>query len=326
MDIIQAIWEALAVGDAMGMPTEFMTQQDIDRIYPGIQGLLEPAHSLTHSNMPYGSVTDDTQQNQYLAFAYVRDRKISLENTVRALSDWIIECDAIGKKYIGPSSLKALDAIRHGGDPLEAGRDGTTCGAVMRTPALVLCAGGGSEDHLLACIRQGCLPTHNTSQAMEAAAAYGLALRAAIEGSSLENILESADRGGDAGMNSAQWIAAAPRCSRRLRRLEADIRRGVSDEALRQELYYVYGTGLASIDVYTAAMAVFLQKREDVFGGICLAASLGGDTDTIAALAGALCAAYAGGHNIPEAVLRSVLTENNLHLDALSADIRRTFW
>ena len=36
------ILEALAVGDAMGMPTEFMTQKDIDRIYPTIDTLLDP--------------------------------------------------------------------------------------------------------------------------------------------------------------------------------------------------------------------------------------------------------------------------------------------
>ena len=42
MDILKDVLESLAVGDAMGMPTEFMTQRDIDRIYPDIHTLLDP--------------------------------------------------------------------------------------------------------------------------------------------------------------------------------------------------------------------------------------------------------------------------------------------
>ena len=80
------------------------------------------------------------------------------------------------------------------------------------------------------------------------------------------------------------------------------------------------------MDVFAAALSIFLLKKEDVFGAICLAASLGGDTDTIGALVGALCAAYAGGHNIPESVLGPVLAQNQLDLDALSAAIKTTFW
>ena len=97
-------------------------------------------------------------------------------------------------------------------------------------------------------------------------------------------------------------------------------------QTLRKDLYYVYGTGLASIDVFAAAMSIFLMKKEDVFGAICLAASLGGDTDTIGALVGALCAAYAGGHNIPESVLAPVLERNQLDLETLSSKIEATFW
>ena len=80
------------------------------------------------------------------------------------------------------------------------------------------------------------------------------------------------------------------------------------------------------MDVFAAVMAIFLMKKEDVFGAICLAASLGGDTDTIGALVGALSAAYAGGHNIPASVLGPVLEQNRLDLETLSAQIASTFW
>ena len=326
MNTFKSVLEALAVGDALGMPAEFMTQADIDQIYPEIRELLDPTKSYTHSELPYGSVTDDTEQNLYLARAYVEAGTITVENSAQALSRWVVECDAVAKKYIGPSSLRALNSIQAGVSPLESGRNGTTNGGIMRTPSLVLCAGNGDDAHLLSCIRMGCIPTHHTSQAISAATAYGFALRAALDGKSMEEILEDSFRGAKLGYASMDYVAAAPDCTWRLKKLMEDLKEDSSDQHIRELLYYVYGTGLESIDAYCATMAIFLVKGKDVFGALRLCASLGGDTDTIGALVGALCAAYAGGHNIPDNILQTVLDANHLDLDKVARDIKETFW
>ncbi len=326
MTIIKSVLEALAVGDALGMPTEFMTQADIDKVYPEINDLLDPGKSYTHFELPYGSITDDTEQNLYLARAYVAAGTITVENSADALSRWVVECDAIAKKYIGPSSLKALNAIQAGVSPMDAGRSGTTDGGIMRTPALVLCAGKGDEDHLLHCIRMGCIPTHHTSQAISAAAAYGFALRAALEGKEIPEILEAAERGARRGYDSMDYVAAAPDCIARLKKILEDLQADSSDERIRHLLYYVYGNGLESIDAFTVTMTVFAAKGRDVFGALKLCASLGGDTDTVGALTGALCAAYAGGHNIPADLLRKVVENNRLDIGEVAQNIKTTFW
>jgi len=326
LKLIKSVLEALAVGDALGMPSEFMTQKDIDEVYPDIQTLLDPSKSYTHFELPYGSVTDDTEQNLYLARAYVEAGTITIENSAQALSRWIVECDAVAKKYIGPSSLKALNAIQEGVSVMDAGRGGTTNGGIMRTPSLVLCAGRGDEAHLLSCIRMGCIPTHHTSQAISAAAAYGFALRAALEGKEKLEILAAARRGAQKGYESMDYVAAAPDCIHRLEKLMADLEADSSDQRIRELLYYVYGTGLESIDAFTATMAIFLVKGKDVFGALKLCASLGGDTDTIGALVGALCAAYAGGHNIPDDILSAVVEKNHLDLEQVAQSIEATFW
>ena len=326
MDILKDVLESLAVGDAMGMPTEFMTQRDIDRIYPDIHTLLDPQLSYTHHELPFASVTDDTEQNLYLIQAYLNAGEITVENSAQALSRWVVECDAVAKRYIGPSSLRALNAIRDGVSPLEAGRGGTTCGGLMRTPALVLCSGRRDADSLLKNIRMGCIPTHHTSQAIEAAASYGFALQAALEGKAQKEILSAAAQGAQMALQSMDYIAAAPSCIRRLKQLEQDVSDTTSDDALRSDLYNLYGTGLESIDVFTAVFGIFLHKKKDVFGAICLAASLGGDTDTIAALVGTLCTAYAGRHNIPGEIVDRVVRQNGLCLEELSGKIRQAFW
>ena len=326
MTVLKSVLEALAVGDALGMPTEFMTQTDIDQIYPEINELLDPTKSYTHFELPYGSVTDDTEQNFYLARAYVQAGEITVENSADALSRWIVECDAVAKKYIGTSSKRALDAIQAGVSPMEAGRNGTTNGGIMRTPSLVLCAGRGDEAHLLHCIRMGCIPTHHTSQAISAASAYGFALRAALDGKEIPEILEAAERGAKLGYASMDYVAAAPDCIARLKKIREDLKEDSSDARIRHLLYYVYGTGLESIDAFAAAMTLFLAKGKDVFGALKLCASLGGDTDTVGALTGALCAAYAGGHNIPASIIETVVEKNHLEIDELAQKIETTFW
>ena len=67
---VRAAFTALAVGDAVGMPTEFMTRQAIKARFSSVDTLLRPDQGEKHANLPYASVTDDTEQNLYLLRAY----------------------------------------------------------------------------------------------------------------------------------------------------------------------------------------------------------------------------------------------------------------
>jgi len=82
-------------------------------------------------------------------------------------------------------------------------------------------------------------------------------------------------------------------------------------EALMDYVYDIMGAGLPSADVAGAVFAIFFTAGEDVWKAIRLGAGLGGDTDTIAALAAALCAAFAGGKlNIPSEITEAVFAAN----------------
>jgi ADP-ribosylglycohydrolase len=136
---IEAILEGFAVGDAMGMSTEFMTRTQIAKTLGEVTTLVESHLSANHSDLPKGSVTDDTEQTLYLLDRYLK-QGVTIDSTVEGLLAWIDESDAVAKRYIGPSSLKALKAIKDGVDPKEAGKHGTTCGGLMRTLAPTLYA------------------------------------------------------------------------------------------------------------------------------------------------------------------------------------------
>ncbi len=312
---VRDIWLAFAAGDACGMPTEFMCPADIRAVFGGDMpdglpaGLLPAEKSVTHNILPSGSVTDDTEQNLYLLAEAEKNDGVTLEGVLSALEAWIAETGAVEKHYIGPSSLKALESIRKGTPATEAGIGGTTCGGIMRTPSAFLWKTEQSEEELEENILTSLLPTHNTSEALEAAGAYGFALREAFLGGSIDEIFDAAERGGKRLISHAAWTGCAASSVRRLseaRKLAAEL----SQEELLDHVYSLWGTGLPSADVCGAVFALFAFAKEDVWKCIQLAAVIGGDTDTIAALAGALSAAYAGGHNIPQAVLDKVLEQN----------------
>lgn len=307
---IRQVFTALAVGDAVGMPTEFMTRGAICAQFSSlVSGLIPPAQSKNHSDLPHASVTDDTEQNLYLYRLYRKEKRVDAHATADCLLTWVKETDAIAKKYIGPSSLSALTAIRTGTPVEEAGRRGTTCGGIMRTPSAVLYRAHTDEKDLARDIHSCLLCTHNTSEALEAAGAYGFALQAALGGATRREILSAAVRGGETLLALAPEIDCGPSSVARIREMYK-FAATHTPGSLLDDLFAVYGTGLPSADVCGAVFAIFFSAKDDVWKAVRMGASVGGDTDTIAALAGALCCAYAGGHNIPKDVMESVFSQN----------------
>lgn len=323
---LAGVLEAFAVGDAMGMPTEFMTRREIAKHIGMVRDLLPPRCSFHHSDLPAGSVTDDTEQNLYLLHEYCTS-SITVESTVTALRRWIRETDAVARNYIGPSSLRALREIENGAPPEMTGLKGTTCGGIMRSLAPVLCcwAQGSSDEETVRCITVCLVPTHNTSQALEAACAYGFALRAALNGLPAKDILAASLTGAEHGLAVAPYHACAASSKARIVYLMDHIGEFRTDGELLDFLFGVLGTGLESADVCAAVFALFLYAKKDVARAICLAASVGGDTDTIAALVGALCTAYAGGHNIPAGIVEHVRSINHLDVHAVGKSITEAF-
>lgn len=296
--------EFFASGDAVGKATEFMTRPDIRKNIGKIDGFVPEEKSQNHSNLRYYEVTDDTEQNLYLLRRYLSDGKVTVDNTVDALICWIDGTGAVEKKYIGPSSLRALNDIKKGKDPSTTGIFGTTCGGIMRVPSAVfssLALGLSLDDAVYSAL----LPTHNNSVALESAYGYAYALRAALEGKGREEILSEAVRGCERGIVKAPWVSAAASLKSRLEFLvSADIT-SWSEDHLLDFLYGVFGTGLESYETAGAVFAIFMYTSDPV-RAIFLSSSLGGDTDTIAALASSLIAMVNREAELPTSIIGEI--------------------
>ncbi len=316
---IVAILEAFAVGDALGMATEFMTRSAIVSTLGTVTNLVDSSLSANHSDLTKGSVTDDTEQTLALLGRYLQEG-VSVSSTVEALLTWIEESDAVSKRFIGPSSLKALRSIQEGSDPKEAGKGGTTCGGLMRivAPVLYAAALGAEKQEMLQMVVTSLIPTHYTSQALEASCAYACAIYAALGGGTVQQIVDAALEGGQYGLDEAPYQSCGASSVKRLIFVREYLKTGPSDEDLLDFLFSVLGTGLESADVFSAAFALFLAHPGETYKVLCLGASVGGDTDTIAALVGGLSRAYNPDSSIPSSILDTVYRVNDLSLDSLS--------
>lgn len=357
-DVIRSILTAFASGDALGMPTEFMTRKAIKAKFGLVDAIIDPQFSQNHAGLRRASVTDDTEQVLALLDEYCRAGCVEAHGTAARLLRWMRESGAVEKGYIGPSSKSALEAIEKGASILEAGSRGTTCGGIMRSPAAIIFALARNlplDDCVYICL----MPTHRTQRALEAALAYSYTMRWALttgpgaspmgsdamtKGSGVLQRCEDFGMAGPARREEAARIAGALKESSleacdaasrfvpeafcgstvpaRIACFEAMLPALSGPDAVLDFLYDVFGTGLDSIDVAAAVLCIFRYCGPDTWLALRMGASVGGDTDTIAALAGGLSAAYATSQgrplNIPPRIAEEVVAVNSLEIDQLS--------
>ena len=89
-------------------------------------------------------------------------------------------------------------------------------------------------------------------------------------------------------------------------------------------LYDVIGTSVASQESVVVAFALAQRVANGAinsFDALCMAASIGGDTDTIAAILGAMLGACGGLQQWPTALIEQVVKVNDLHLEPLIREL-----
>jgi ADP-ribosylglycohydrolase len=302
----------LALGDALGMPTEFMTPEQIVTTYGRVEGFVSSPAGHPHARLPLARVTDDTEQALALAGVYVQQGKMTAEAMAQALLDW---ADAHGPAlalYVGPSTRRALDLLREGSPPRQSGQGGKTNGAAMRIAPVGIVRAGNLESALHDTV-EACLPTHGTTLAISGAVAIAWAVAEAMRGASLDSVLDAAVEGAQRGRQHGAW-AWTPPLEKRIA-LALQLVQGADDEAgALQSLYDYVGVDLVVVETVPTALGLVALAGGEPMPAIRYAANLGGDTDTIGAIAGAICGALHGIQAIDAAMLATVEAANDLHL------------
>lgn len=299
-----------ALGDAWAMPALFTPAQTWERFGGWIADFLPgPADHFVHAGLPAGKVTDDTEQAFALAEAIIADGRVTVEGTARAVVAWYDRIGGDTCPFVGPSTRRAVLAIKRGVDLQATGAHGDTNGAAMRiSPVGLLHPGdprGAATDAAITCV-----PTHNTDVAVSGAAAVAGAVAAAMpDGATLDGIVRAAIESADEGRRHGnRWMGAS--VGRRIAMAVEIARSKMTDRDRLQELYDVIGTTLAISESVPAAFGVLAMAEGDPKQAAIYAAALSGDADTIGAMACAIAGAWRGADVFEPAIVQKLRSAN----------------
>ncbi|HEY4268811.1 MAG TPA: ADP-ribosylglycohydrolase family protein [Galbitalea sp.] len=309
----------LAIGDALGMPTQLMSRQAIADRYGSIEWF-EPAaddHPLARG-MAAASITDDTEQALLLARLLVEGAgHVDPESFAHALVRWEDSMRARGSlDLLGPSTKRAVDAVIAGEPATESGRFGTTNGAAMRVTPVGIAVDTTDLEALVDRVVESCLASHNTGVAIAAASAVAGAVSAGIDGAESRVAFDTAIAAAELGAARGYWVAAADVAARI--RLAIDLAEPADPERSLTRIYEVIGTSLASQESVPAAFGVLATFPDDPWSAVRAAAALGGDSDTVAAMAGAIGGAIHGVDAYPVEARDTVARVNHLELERVA--------
>lgn len=319
----------LALGDALGMPTQALSPQQIRAVYGRVTGLVDADTSQPYApGMAAGSVTDDTEQALLVASLLVAGRGSSARVTLdahefaHALLAWedsMIERGSLD--LLGPSTKAALERVRGGEDPLAVGGEGTTNGAAMRVTPIGIAVSTADPEAFADAVWSSCRVTHATRQGFQSAALVAAAVSLGIDSArstapDLRALLWKAVTFVDSLPARGAWTPDPGVIAATRRAMQLSINPASSSlECLAQQV----GTSVAS--AHSIPMAFALLARDPSPQALLDAANIGGDTDTIGAIAGAILGAALGVEVLDGYDLARVEEVSRLDLRSVASDL-----
>ncbi|ARC57712.1 ADP-ribosyl-[dinitrogen reductase] glycohydrolase [Frondihabitans sp. 762G35] len=313
-DRARASLVGLALGDALGMPTQSLSLDTIRSDHGRVTAFLDAGpHQRIAAGMRAGTVTDDTEQALLLADVLLEgDGRVDPEVFARRLVEWerrMLERGSLD--LLGPSTRAAVQRLLEGVPVEEAGSGGTTNGAAMRIAPVGIATPSGDLDALVDAVEAASALTHNTGLGIAGASAVAAAISAGLDGATVDEALDLAVEAARLGARRGTWVSGGDIASR-LVWVREWLPRVPADERL-DALFEVVGTSVASQESVVAALGL-AALEQDPWVTLGDAASVGGDTDTIAAMAGAVLGAVHGQAAWPGAAVYTVTRVNGLDL------------
>jgi len=277
----------LAAGDAVGTAVEFKARGSFaplqDMLGGGAFGL------------PAGAWTDDTSMALCLGTSLVEkggfDARDQMERYVRWYQEGYLS--SIGRCFdIGNATRAALTRFERSGDPFSGSDDPYSAGngSIMRLSPVVMYYAGDPQAALAYAVESS-RTTHAAPECLDACRLLAAILLAALAGADKQTVL----------FGPHPPLASGPALSTKVQ--------AIADGSYRdKEMGEIRGSGYV---VQSLEAALWCFWRADSFrAAILLAANLGDDADTTAAVCGQVAGAFYGQSGIPGHWLKKlVMTE-----------------
>jgi len=303
-----AVLTGMAIGDALGMPFETCSPSD-----PRLIAWAGEYAASTHHGLAPGQYTDDTQMAVALASSLLVGGQYIATNAAAAYRDWFHR----NPRGIGGTIKRAMQRLDAGDDPASSGRyDASESawignGVSMRiAPLGLFYAATQPISALLLAVEADAAITHQHPDAVHAATAVAVAVRLAVRERRtgvLGSVLTT--------LASTAAPTQSPRLMRRLADLLFELSRDTAPSSL---LDADDAIGISALALYIVDVTGCYEEA------VTTAIRLGGDTDTRAAIVGAIAGAAYGLEAIPPAWFQNIENRDMLvELDATLPNISK---
>jgi len=269
-----------AVGDALGMPAEFLSREQIRRYYgKPISGFLRAHPGHASDSLPQGSYTDNTQTMLATAECLIEHKKMDPAQHADALLSWYL--NTVPHRTPSTANLRACKHLSMGRPWNKSGVFSGGCAAAMRmTPIGLLFS--RCPDALTRAALDNCTITHTEprSRAASVSVAY-----------LTSRLLQSDERSwpGDQVLETADHIAHLDEDFAAVLRWSTQITHLPPDEAL-----FEIGTSSDAIETVPAAIYCFLKHPRNFSSAVLAAVNAGDAADSVGALTGSFIGVLAG--------------------------------
>lgn len=274
-----------AVGDALGLPTEGMTRNRARVFHQD-----SVRHRLVFGR---GMFSDDTEHTLMVAVALMRHREDAMafqKSLGRALRWWMLALPA----GVGLSTARAILKLWCGFSAKHSGVTSAGNGAAMRS-AIIGAVFANNIEKRQEFARAACRLTHTDPRAEESALLVAEA--AALAAANL-----------DGGIILERLGALVTTCEmkERFEKLRTALQGAISVAEYASLIGCEKGVSGFAPNTVAVALYAWLRHHGDFRGTLTAVIHCGGDTDTVAAIAGGICGTELGESRIPAAWLNGI--------------------
>lgn len=306
----------MAIGDAMGMPPELWSRKRVLEHYGEIKGFLDgcPDNIISYQYKA-GQFTDDTSQALTILDSLMEtDFVPSSQSIAKHILEWAERENAFENNILGPTSKVALRLFQEGKSAKAFSDEAVSNGAAMRIAPIGTLFEPEQREALCRYVADVSQVTHTSDVTIAGASMIAMAVASAMCYGDREKMIEDALAVEEYAMSlgastPSPSLSARTRLGVRLAKEYQD-----DDKAFLENLYNLVGAGVNTSESVPAALAIAYYSF-DVRRCALMCANLGGDTDTIGAMATAICGGAKGLEGIPADYVTMIQKANAIDME-----------
>ena len=303
----------MALGDAMGMPSELWGREKVRKYFGKIEGLLDgPKENSVACNYKKGQFTDDTGQALVIVDSLNSTNfKPSSKDIATKLLKWAEKEKAFENNILGPTSKVALANFRDGINSKAVTDKALSNGSAMRIAPIGCLFNANDKEKLANFVYEVSEVTHTSDITIAGATMIAVAVSSAIENNDFNIVIKD--------VFEMEPIARSLGAETYSPSLTERIKIGIylaneykdNEDLFLEKLYDIVGAGVNISESVPSAISI-AYYAQDPNKCALLCANLAGDTDTIGAMATAICGAFKGIDYIKEEYIEALNKANDV--------------